>query len=225
MEKRGGRKLKKSILALLSGDDLPSALTEILEIPPRQAVNPLFSFLYHGSPEIRWRSVTAMGVVTAALADADMESARIVMRRLMWNLNDESGGIGWGSPEAMGEILARHEGLASEYSAILLSYIRENGNFLEHEILQRGALWGVGRLAHRRPERVRDAASSLIPFIQSRDPYLCGLAVWAAGPVRNDRITAEILSCKTDLRRIDLYIDMEIKSLSIGDLAANALAA
>lgn len=25
-----------------------------------------------------------------------MDSARIVMRRLMWSLNDESGGIGWG---------------------------------------------------------------------------------------------------------------------------------
>ena len=30
----------------------------------------------------------------------------------MWTLNDESGGIGWGSPEVMGEILAAHKGLA-----------------------------------------------------------------------------------------------------------------
>jgi len=40
------------------------------------------------------------------------------MRRLMWNLNDESGGIGWGNPEAMGEILACHEALANEYAPI-----------------------------------------------------------------------------------------------------------
>jgi len=58
-----------------------------------------------------------------------MESARVIMRRLMWSLNDESGGIGWGAPEAMGEIMARHEQLTKEYSAILGSYIREDGKF------------------------------------------------------------------------------------------------
>jgi hypothetical protein len=46
-----------------------------------------------------------MGEVMAHLADKDMESARVIMRRLMWSLNDESGGIGWGAPEAMGEIV------------------------------------------------------------------------------------------------------------------------
>ena len=55
-----------------------------------------------------------MGAVVAHLAEKDMESARVVMRRLMCSLNDESGGIGWGAPEAMGEIIASHEGLASE---------------------------------------------------------------------------------------------------------------
>ena len=59
-----------------------------------------------------------MGALVFSLAEQDMESARVVMRRLMWNLNDESGGIGWGSPEAMGEIMARHSGLAEEYSKI-----------------------------------------------------------------------------------------------------------
>jgi len=36
----------------------------------------------------------------------------------MWSLNDESGGIGWGAPEAMGAIMARHTGLADEYANI-----------------------------------------------------------------------------------------------------------
>ena len=49
-----------------------------------------------------------MGAVVANLAEKDMESARVVMRRLMWSLNDESGDIGWSRPEAMGEIIASH---------------------------------------------------------------------------------------------------------------------
>ena len=223
MKKSSSRQLKKRITEWLSGDDLSSALKDILAIPPRRAVNPLFSLLYHGTPAIRWRAVTAMGALTAALADADIERARIIMRRLMWNLNDESGGIGWGSPEAMGEIMARHPGLAAEYSAILISYLHEDGNFLEHELLQRGALWGLGRLAHARPELVRDAAPLLLPFIQSDDPYLCGLGIWAAGPIRNDRIVSAIVPRTQDPRRIDIYLDMAVVNRPIARLAEAAL--
>lgn len=95
-----------------------------------------------------------MGAFVANLADEDIESARVIVRRLMWQLNDESGGIGWGAPEVMGEILARHEGLAGEYANILTSHIKEDGNSLEHEPLQRDALWGVARLAQVRPDLV-----------------------------------------------------------------------
>ena len=150
----GGRQLKRKILELLNEDELEKSLETVCLMPARQAVNPLFSFLYHKDELIKWRAVTAMGTVVACLAHADIESARIVMRRLLWNLNDESGGIGWGSPEAMGEIMARHGGLAKEYAGILVSFINEAGNYLEHEILQRGVLWGLGRLAHERPELV-----------------------------------------------------------------------
>lgn len=55
------------------------------------------------------------------------------MCRLMWTLNDESGGIGWGAPETMAEAMACHPHIAEEYVCILLFYIREDGNFLEYE--------------------------------------------------------------------------------------------
>jgi hypothetical protein len=109
-----GRKLKKKILEFLGSDDFENSLQKICQLPARQAVNPLFSFFYNTNEWIRWRAVTAMGALVFSLAEQDMESARVVMRRLMWNLNDESGGIGWGSPEAMGEIMARHSRLAEE---------------------------------------------------------------------------------------------------------------
>ena len=92
-----------------------------------------------------------MGYAVDELARADREAARVVMRRLMWNLNDESGGIGWGVPEATGEIMARNPVLAEEYASILISYLREDGNFLEMEPLQCGILWGLHRLNTCRP--------------------------------------------------------------------------
>jgi hypothetical protein len=128
-QKTSSRQLKKKIQKLLLQQDLESGLAEIGRMPARKAINPLFSFLCNLDKLLKWRAVTAMGEVVDRLADTDMESARVIMRRYMWQLNDESGGIGWGCPEAMGEIMARNENLAGEFWCILISYIRPDGNF------------------------------------------------------------------------------------------------
>jgi hypothetical protein len=219
----GNRALKAQVRQLLGEDDFTSVLTILCQLPGRQVVNPLFSFFYSGEEQIRWRAITAMGAVVCHLADADMESARVVMRRLMWNLNDESGGIGWGSPEAMGEIAARHARLADEFANIIVSYINPEGNFLEHERLQRGSLWGVGRLAHARPALARPAAAHLPAFFEAPDPYLRGLAVWASAPILNDDLRLLIAARRDDTAPLSIYRQRQIIPTSVAELAHEAL--
>ena len=173
------RVLKTRVRSLLLHEDHDRAMAQLADYPPRQVVNPLFSFFCSGDALLRWRAISGMGEVVSTLAGTEMESARVIMRRLMWTLNDESGGIGWGAPEAMGEITARHRGLADEFGCILVSYIRPDCNFLEHPVLQRGVLWGLGRLAGTRPEMVVGAVSFIQPFLISDDACHRGYAVWA----------------------------------------------
>jgi hypothetical protein len=222
-EKLSGRELKNKIFDLLSHKDFKKGLKEICRLPARQVVNPLFSFLFSLDENLKWRSITAFGEVVARLAKCDLESARVIMRRLMWNLNDESGGIGWGSPEAMGEIMARSPKLAEEYSTILVSYIRPDGNFLEHEVLQRGVLWGLGRLAYARSELVSYAAAFLPPFLDSQDPTLRGLAVWAAGALPVEKNLPLIKPLAEDGSRFKLFLDGEMIEKSIRKLVAEVL--
>jgi len=170
------RALKEKIHGLLKSVDLDHTIRELLQLPPRQVINPLFSFLHNTDKKIKWAAVKAMGAIVPRMADEDMESARVIMRRLMWNLNDESGGIGWGSPEAIGEILANHEGLAREYVHVLISYTREDGNYLELAVLQRGLLWGIKRLSEARPHLARDVVPYLPPYLQSGDAEVRDLA-------------------------------------------------
>lgn len=219
----GNRHLKKKFLALLRNEEFEKSLEEICLIPVRRVVNPLFSFFYHTDELVKWRAITAMGVVVARLAHEDFESARIIMRRLMWNLNDESGGIGWGSPEAMGEIMARHDRLAKEYACILVSYINEAGNFLEHEMLQRGVLWGLGRLAHARSELVRDAAAYLPLFMRSKDAVHRGLSAWVAGAIPSEMTESLLKHLVTDEARINIFINMNLEERTVGQLAVEAL--
>jgi HEAT repeat protein len=198
-------------------------LEALYQIPARQAINPLFSFFYAGDDLLRWKAITAMGRIAARLADEDREAARVIMRRLMWNLNDESGGIGWGSPEAMGEILACHEGLAEEYASILTSYAREDGNYLEYEMLQRGLLWGIARLAQARPHLVQDAVLHLIPFLDSRDPAVRGMAAYIMGliEVRKTRRCLELL--KEDDAEFQTWADCRIVHRRVNEMAKGAI--
>ncbi|MBW2679486.1 MAG: HEAT repeat domain-containing protein [Deltaproteobacteria bacterium] len=219
----GNRQLKKKILELLDRDDLEKSLDEICQYPARKAVNPLFSFFYSTNELIKWRAITAMGAVVSNLAEQDMESARVVMRRLIWNLNDESGGIGWGSPEAMGEIMARHFSLAEEYAFLLVSYVNEQGNYIEHPILQRGVLWGLGRLAHSRPVLLKHAAPFLLPFMRSQDAIHRGLAVWTVGALDGGLTKPLLQHLSNDNAVINIFIDMHLIECTVGQLAREAL--
>ncbi len=214
----GGRKLKKEVLRLLRHNDFKKSIVEISGFSARQVVNSLFSFFYNSDELVKWHAVTAMGVVVSNLADYDMESARVVMRRLIWNLNDESGGIGWGSPEAMGEIMARHEGLAKEYHKILISYIMPDGNYIKHEILQRGVLWGIGRLAHARPHLAKDFSHLLCPYMESPDPALRGLAAWTAGLFDCKTTNRLLKHLEKDRATLTFYFDGTLEELSVAQL-------
>jgi hypothetical protein len=217
------RPLKKKILALLDSDEVERHLDEICRLPARKVVNPLFSLFYNTNDLIRWRAITAMGAVVCKLAEQDMESARVVMRRLIWNLNDESGGIGWGSPEAMGEIMARHLRLAEEYAFLLVSYVNEQGNYIEHPVLQRGVLWGLGRLAHSRPRLVAPAAPFLLPFMRSADAMHRGLAAWTAGALDSDLTRPLLQTLSKDHAMVTICIDMHLVERTVGQLALDAL--
>ena len=218
-----GRQLKKKIQQLLLQEKFKIGLAEIGGLPARKAINPLFSFLCSPDELLKWRAVMAMGEVVDRLAAEDIESARVIMRRYMWQLNDESGGIGWGCPEAMGEIMARNTNLAEEFWCILISYIQPAGNFLEHEILQRGVLWGVGRLAHARPPLLKESVDYLHPYMQTEDPYLRGLAAWGAGAIRNNKTEAILNRLKEDHANLKVFLNGYLKGCSVADLAEKAM--
>ncbi len=204
--------------------DLEAAIEKVSRLPPRKVVNPLFSFLQSGDPLLKWQAVRIFGVVVANLAGEDLEAARVIIRRLMWSLNDESGGIGWGAPEAMGEILARHSELAKEYVSILLSYAREDGNYLENEGLQRGLLWAIGRVAENHALLVRDAGPNLAAYLASPDAGVRGLAARLMGILCVSVCCPKLRELALDQEEISLDFQHELGKRHVSDLAEEALA-
>ncbi len=179
-QQHGYRELKKKVPLLLENRDIDQVLPELMHYPAQKLLGALYAALLSPRKLIKWHSVTAIGVTVSRLAQNDPEQARIVMRRFMWTLNDESGGIGWGSPECMGEIMARHQGLAREYRRILFSYLVQgdtgSDNYLEYLPLRRGAFWGLARLAQGDPVLSREATYQVQKALkQESDPEILGL--------------------------------------------------
>lgn len=218
-----GRQLKKMVFSLLDADDFEQSLVELVKMPGRQVINPLFSFLLNDDEKIRWRAVTAMGAVIEALADTNMEAARIIMRRLMWSLNDESGGIGWGAPEVMAEAMVRHEALAGEYLPVFCSYVDEEGNFIEYEVLQRGLLWGLVKLARHNPVWIHEATRHLPKYLAARDEVVRGLAAWLFGILGDADKRHELERLTDDEAEFRTYIDGTLVGRRVKDMAGEAL--
>ena len=217
------RALKIHIREALQDEDFARAMAALENFPARRVINPLISFFCSGDPRLRWRAISGMGDVVGRLADSEMESARVVMRRLMWTLNDESGGIGWGAPEAMGEITARHDGLAAEFACILVSYIRPDCNFLEHPVLQRGVLWGLGRLAYARPSMVVDAIPFITPFLESDDAHHRGHAVWLLNALTDNHRHEACEVMARDRGRFQFYFDGHLSVVTVADAVRGQL--
>ena len=150
------RHFKKQILELLQQDNFANNLINIHKFQPMKVVNVLLSLLVTTDEEFKNRVIKTLGIVVSSLAINDIETARIVMRRLMLSVTEESGGIGWNTPEAMGEIMARSEILAKEYHKILRSYLIGGGNELDFEELQKSVIKGLKRLSEVHPELVEE---------------------------------------------------------------------
>lgn len=224
MKALGIRALSRQVSEWLNVPSLDAALAAIASIPPEKALKPLFSSLCSCDQKIKWHAVSAMGQTVAALADLEMEDARVVMRRFMWMLNDESGGIGWGVPEAMGEVLACHPRLAEEYAHILVSFMREDGFFLELEALQRGLMWGVARFSGAAPDllRSKDAVRYILPYLDTNDPTIQGLACLALGLLGERQASSFLSPFINDNRTLTLYQDGDFIDTTVGELARSA---
>jgi hypothetical protein len=226
-QKRAQRRfIKKRVCHLLSLSDPVERKKGLFSLPLRGTINALLSFLYELNDAIRWRAVLSLGETVAILAQEDMEAARVIIRRLMWSLNEDSGATGWGAPEALGQILASHRGLAEEFLPIVVSYLSEGETFLDNPVLRRGALWAVARLCFAYPETLceRGILKKLTPLLQSSDPILKGLAVWALGALGDPEVTPLVSGLLSDHTSIS-FMDSSgrLMEITVGALARGAL--
>jgi hypothetical protein len=128
---------------LLEAEDYP-ALLRLSRDAPARTLRYLNGRLSSEDADVKWRAVRALGVLAA---DPDLlsdEKLSEQLRRYLWSLNDESGAVPFGVPEAMGEILARRPSLQPAFLPLICSMIHEE-EVTQTGPIERGVLWAIGR--------------------------------------------------------------------------------
>jgi len=225
-------KLKKHVIGLLLSKDLDTIFGEFSSIPQKNLLNALFSCLCHPQEKVRWRAVSSFGFVVPTIAADDMEEARIVMRRFLWMLNDESGGIGWGVPEAMAEVMYHCRPLSREYLHMLVSYtlddgpaLFQDGNFLELDLLQEGVLWGLCRVSPIYKDELLKLGldQNMEVYFRSKKSSVKGLVCKLAGLLTLDKHRSTIAAALEDQRPVRIYHEGQFLECTVAGLAAAAL--
>ena len=124
--------------------------------------------LYDPDELVAWRAVEEMG---RAARELSLEAVRELLRRTLWSMNDESGGLLWKGPEVIGAVLANVPALCGEFGPIL-------AGFLEEEPFRAGTRWALWRISAVAPEVVQAAGLEAAP---DPDPVVAGLAALALG--------------------------------------------
>lgn len=223
---------KKHIINLLRTEDLDTILDELSSLPRKNLLNSLFSCLCHSHELVRWHAVSSFGLVVPEMAASDMEEARTVMRRFLWMLNDESGGIGWGVPEAMAEVMFHSRPLADQYLHMLVSYtmddgpeLFQDGNFLELELLQEGVLWGLCRVAPLYGEELIGLGldENIEVYLVSENATVKGLACRLAGLLGLHNYKSLIELSLDDQKQVRIYQQGAFLKSTVAALAEEAL--
>ncbi len=180
---------RKRLLEALKSQDWPASLENLKKETSRGLVSQAIAALSNPEPMLKWRAVETVGLLVSKLIKEDKESARDVIRRLLWSLNEESGSIGWGAPEALAEILARDKGLAQEFLPIFVSFLKTGDLMRMPEGIAQGFLWGVFRLGELYHEELgkSDVLESIKAFLASADSSTRGMAVLALKKLQSSK--------------------------------------
>ncbi len=139
--------LKRDIHHSLEANDLEAVVSLAKE--NRKVLSLLVRMAYDKDTLIGWRAIKAIGLSAKALVTTDYDFLRETVRKLLWSLSDESGGIGWASPEILGEILSADPERFSDIIPLIAEVYD-----IEEKVFRPGILYALGKIAEVSPDLI-----------------------------------------------------------------------
>ena len=187
-----------------------------LSFSERKILSILISLSYDKKNPVSWRAIESIGLITKETAKTNPELVRNIAGRLLWMIRDESGGIGWSSPEILGEIVRNNPELCSDIAPIIVS-------FHEEEMLSAGVLKAVGRIGMINTEFIEYAVPVVLSYLHNPNPALRGFAAWSLGEIGTAESLNELQKLINDNNVLLFYEDGELREKTVGEIAAKSI--
>jgi hypothetical protein len=212
--------LKDRIRSLLETGDLDQVAEEALT--RRRVLGQLVSLTFDSDPLIVYRAIEAVGTCALRLAPRDPDSIRELLRRLLWLITEESGGICWHAPEMIAVIVRQLPELFEDYLEVAASFlVTMEPEDLEH--FRPAALRALGLLGGI-PERLQ---AEIMPVLEaalgSTDPQSRGMAVWTLGELGETAAIGRRTGLLSDSAEVLHYRAGELQRPTVAELARAAL--
>ncbi len=206
---------RRAIRELISGflRDADFAALEALAAEEPRVGEILLQFLYDPEDLLHWRALEGLGRVAAA----QPAQVQKLLTRLLWLLNEDSGSFGWGAAAALGEIGRGNLSLVKEIIPMFCG-------FLEEEFSRAPMLWGIGRLAEVHADQLDEVMPRIVIFLTSSEAKERALTAWALGKAGSAGGAADLQTLLSDERPVAIYDHGELRSLTVAQVAREALA-
>ena len=142
----------------------------------------LMSLLFDSDPKICMRSVFTLGRVSGREAESDADAARETIRKILWQMGEESGGLCWYGSEAIGEILINVPELVNDFWNILVVYTKE-------EPFERGSYRALYRLSGEYGKLGDDHTTAFVSGLEEHDPAIRIYSLLGLSLIGADEIT------------------------------------
>jgi len=216
----GIRELKRRVLSALSEGDTRTVTALAKE--NIRTLSVLINLSYDKNSLSTWRAIEAMGPAVAGVLENSHELGRNIVRRLLWSVTEESGGLGWSAIEMIGEIVRASPGAFSDIVLLI-------PQFFEDEIFKTGVLHALCRIGSVHPELIEDkeeVEGLIVKALRSGDPAIRGYGLFALkclGTAVSLSVPEEVPDLLSDEAAVRIYASGDFRVFTIRDLAEEIL--
>jgi len=174
--------------------------------------------LYDLDERVRWSAIEATAkFMERWWCSGRQEKVRIYIRTLFWSMNDESGGIGWSSPQTIAEIIMHIPELIDPYGRMMIAHS------IEEPPLMKSGAWGIGRLGTRIAESIEVFSEEILAVFHENDSETLGLLAWAMGRTGFSPAMPYLESLLQRKCPVTIYIDGVFCNKPLGQWAREAV--
>lgn len=201
---------KDSVIRILGEDGFRDSIPALAE--GHGIFRTLISLTYDRESLVCWRAIEALGILAGLTIKNDPDVVRNLVQRLLWMMRDESGNNAGSAPEILGEIVRNCPDDLSDMPPILAS-------FHEEEMLRKGVLRGLWRIAEARPDLCAAASALIMAYLRDNDPEVRAYAVLLAGALGLKEFIVQIEGLYPDVSPVRIYAGGRLSSLLLGKIA------